>query len=116
MLSAAKKTQFTALFRQFAQDYLSQPQGQAHLKQYQLNRAQGQKNFEEIQKETLDGHLPTDKVLQKLLPHTDTDAHKKSGVWIKNAGTSVDQIERFYARNLPLSKEMAINLQSFGSD
>jgi hypothetical protein len=25
------------------------------------------------------------------------------------------QIERFYARNLPLSREMAINLQSFGS-
>ena len=34
----------------------------------------------------------------------------------KNAGTSVDQIERFYARNLPLSKEMAINLQSFGEE
>ena len=32
----------------------------------------------------------------------------------KNAGTSVDQIERFYARNLPLSAEMARNLQSFG--
>jgi hypothetical protein len=32
----------------------------------------------------------------------------------KNAGTSVDQIERFYARNLPLSREMAINFQSFG--
>jgi hypothetical protein len=32
----------------------------------------------------------------------------------KNAGTSVEQIERFYARNLPLSKEMAKNLQSFG--
>ncbi|MGB8550402.1 MAG: hypothetical protein WCD82_19705, partial [Xanthobacteraceae bacterium] len=32
----------------------------------------------------------------------------------KNAGTSVDQIERFYARNLPLSREMAINLQRFG--
>jgi hypothetical protein len=31
----------------------------------------------------------------------------------KNAGTSVDQIERFYARFLPLSKEMAKNLQSF---
>ena len=30
----------------------------------------------------------------------------------KNAGTSVDQIERFYARNLPLSAEMARNLQS----
>ncbi|MDA9020404.1 hypothetical protein N9H60_04520 [Flavimaricola sp.] len=32
----------------------------------------------------------------------------------KNAGTSVDQIERFYARYLPLSKEMAKNLHSFG--
>jgi Phage integrase family len=31
----------------------------------------------------------------------------------KNAGTSVGQIERFYARNLPLSSEMARNLQSF---
>ena len=33
----------------------------------------------------------------------------------KNGGTSVDQIERFYARNLPLSRDMAINLQSFGN-
>lgn len=31
----------------------------------------------------------------------------------KNAGTSVEQIERFYARYLPLSAEMAKNLQSF---
>jgi hypothetical protein len=28
--------------------------------------------------------------------------------------TSVDQIERFYAKHLPLSREMAKNLQSFG--
>jgi hypothetical protein len=34
----------------------------------------------------------------------------------KNAGTSVDQIERFYARNLPLSAELAKNLQSFGAE
>jgi hypothetical protein len=32
----------------------------------------------------------------------------------KDAGTSVDQIERFYARHLPLSAELARNLQSFG--
>jgi|SRR5579862_1347882 len=34
----------------------------------------------------------------------------------KTAGTSVDQIERFYTKHLALSPEMAINLQSFGSD
>lgn len=33
----------------------------------------------------------------------------------KNAGTSVDQIERFYARNLPLSPELARNLQNMGA-
>ena len=32
----------------------------------------------------------------------------------KNAGTSVNQIERFYAKHLPLSAELARNLQSFG--
>jgi hypothetical protein len=32
----------------------------------------------------------------------------------KNAGASVDQIERFYAKYLPLSQEMAKHLQSFG--
>jgi hypothetical protein len=32
----------------------------------------------------------------------------------KTAGTSVDQIERFYTKHLALSPEMAINLQSFG--
>jgi hypothetical protein len=32
----------------------------------------------------------------------------------KNAGTSGNQIERFYARNLPLSAELVRNLQSFG--
>jgi hypothetical protein len=31
---------------------------------------------------------------------------------VKNAGTSVDQIKRFYAKNLPLSAELARNLQS----
>ena len=32
----------------------------------------------------------------------------------RNAGTSVGQIERFYAKHLPLSAELARNLQSFG--
>jgi hypothetical protein len=31
----------------------------------------------------------------------------------KNAGTSVEQIERLYARQLPLSAELIRNLQTF---
>ena len=32
----------------------------------------------------------------------------------KKPGTSVNQIERFYAKRLPISKELMENLQSFG--
>lgn len=34
----------------------------------------------------------------------------------KSAGTSTEQLERFYLRNLPLSAELARNLQTFGKD
>jgi hypothetical protein len=44
------------------------------------------------------------------------NSHGKVNIFnlAKNAGTSVDQIEQFYAKHLPFSKEMAKNLQSFG--
>jgi hypothetical protein len=49
-----------------------------------------------------------------------TGAHDAKGVSVFQlaaiAGTSVEQIKRFYARNLPLSNEMAKNLQSSGSE
>ena len=34
----------------------------------------------------------------------------------RSAGTSVEQLERFYVRNLPPSAELAWNLQTFGAD
>jgi hypothetical protein len=34
----------------------------------------------------------------------------------KHAGRSVAQIERFYARHLPLSAELVRNLQTFGDE
>jgi hypothetical protein len=46
------------------------------------------------------------------------NSHGKVNIFTlaKNAGTSVDQIERFYARHLPMSKELWRNLQSFGDE
>jgi hypothetical protein len=43
-------------------------------------------------------------------------SHGRVNIYLlaKNAGTSVNQIERFYAKRLPLSKELMENLQSFG--
>jgi hypothetical protein len=44
------------------------------------------------------------------------NSHGKVNIYTlaKNAGTSVDQIERFYARHLPMTPEMWGNLASFG--
>jgi len=43
-------------------------------------------------------------------------SHGKDNIFnlAKNSGTSVKQIERFYAKHLPFSREMAKSLQSFG--
>ena len=56
--------------------------------------------------------------MQRLLPPSYGDLHADHSLsgqgnifnLAKNAGTSVEQIERFYARNLPLSPELAKNL------
>jgi hypothetical protein len=62
------------------------------------------------QKHTLYSLRHTAICMRIVLSHGDVSIFNLA----KNAGTSVDQIERFYARHLPLSRELAINLQSFG--
>jgi 5-methylcytosine-specific restriction enzyme B len=81
MLLPQRIAEFRQLFREFAQAYLSQPRGQAHLQNYEAGRIQGRQNFEEIREESPSG-APTDMVLQRLLPHTDTAAHRNAGSWI----------------------------------
>jgi len=51
---------------------------------------------------------------QKIEPIINSEGKVNIFNLAKNAGTSVDQIERFYAKYLPLSAEMARNLQTFG--
>ena len=41
-------------------------------------------------------------------------SHGKVNIF--NLAKKVEQIERFYAKHLPLSREMAKNLQSFGEE
>ena len=62
------------------------------------------------QKHTIYSLRHTALCMRIILSHGDVNIYNLA----KNAGTSVDQIERFYARHLPLSRELAINLQSFG--
>jgi hypothetical protein len=48
MISEEKKAEFLPLFEEFVRDYLSLPQGQAHLSRYEAGRVQGRENFSKV--------------------------------------------------------------------
>jgi 5-methylcytosine-specific restriction enzyme B len=87
MISAEKKDEFHRLYKEFVGDYFSQARGQKHLRRYDEARARGRANFEEIKEEARRHGVPTEKVLQRLLPHIDSSAHRNSGAWIHVAPT-----------------------------
>jgi hypothetical protein len=102
-----------------AEDYLFLPQYEnrqtaAKVVQRQFHEAMRRADVEVDrftgQKHTLYSLRHTAICMRTVLSHGDVNIFNLA----KNAGTSVDQIERFYARHLPLSRELAINLQSFG--
>jgi hypothetical protein len=82
LISEEKKNEFVSLFREFVREYFSQSRGREHLQRYIESRAQGRRNFEIIKEEACRSGVPTEKVLQTLLPHTESSAHRKSGAWI----------------------------------
>ena len=96
MISAEKKDKFLSLYKEFVQDYFSQACGQEHLRRYDEARERGRANFEEIKEETHHHAVPTEKVLQRLLPHTDSSAHRKSGFWIHVAPTIQGDIRDWF--------------------
>lgn len=96
MISAQRKDQFRNLYSEFVHEYVSQPRGQEHLRWYDEGRAQGRKNFEEVKEETERSGVPTEKVLQKLLPHTDSVVHRKSGAWIHVAPAIQGDIKNWF--------------------
>jgi hypothetical protein len=96
MISAEKKDKFLRLYAEFVRDYFSQVRGQEHLRWYDEARVRGRANFEEIKEETDRHGVPTEKVLQRLLPHTDSSAHRNSGAWIHIAPTIQGDIRDWF--------------------
>ena len=96
MISEEKRSEFLSLFREFVREYFSKPRGQEHLQHYIEGRAQGRKNFDEIKNEVRQGNVPTEKVLQMLLPHTDSSSHRKSGAWIHIAPAIQGEVKNWF--------------------
>lgn len=62
----------------FKEEYLDTPAGQKHLAMTESEPKEVKKVFEEIREKYLAGDDITDDVLRRLLPHADTDYHRKS--------------------------------------
>jgi hypothetical protein len=97
MVSEEKRSEFLRLYTEFTHEYLSQSRGQEHLQRYGEGRTKEKKNFEETREEVRrTGVVPTEKVLQKLLPHTDSSAHQKSGTWVHVAPAIQGEIKNWF--------------------
>jgi hypothetical protein len=96
MIAEPKRTEFLTRYRQFVQEYASQERGRAHLAAYEPLRVQGRKNFDEVKQKAATGIVPTDDVLRKLLPHTDSVAHREAGVWIHTAPAIQGDIKTWF--------------------
>jgi 5-methylcytosine-specific restriction protein B len=82
MILKSKEQEFQLLFVEFVEQYLKAKKGQQHLMAYAEYRTTGRKNFDAIRSAANAGENVTDSVLQKLLPHSDSAAHRTSGAWI----------------------------------
>jgi len=96
MIANGKETEFTALFKKFAEEFLRKPEGQIHLRRYEEGRATGQANFAAIQAAKGRGEDTTDSVLRLLLPYTDSTAHRSSGVWVHIAPAIQGDVKEWF--------------------
>ena len=80
-----KRAEFIKLFREFADSYPPTPQGEDHLRHYEVEREKGRRNFEAILEAERRGEDVTEQVLLKLLPYVDSKPNREMGYWISIA-------------------------------
>jgi 5-methylcytosine-specific restriction protein B len=96
MILSTKESEFRTLFAQYVGEFLKTPEGQEHLQRYDVGRAIGRKNFEDIRAAAGNGANVTDEVLQRLLPHTNSAAHRASGAWVHVAPAVQKNIKEWF--------------------
>ncbi|HUP23698.1 MAG TPA: hypothetical protein VNB06_12255, partial [Thermoanaerobaculia bacterium] len=74
--------ELVGLLDEFSQSYPESEEGRRHLQLYETCRQQARENFERIREAAQRGEDVTDLVLTRLLPHTDSEAHREAGAWI----------------------------------
>lgn len=87
---------FNEVFPEFVAGYLRDDVGEAHKSLYQAAKIEGRRNYEEIVARADRGEDTTDSVLDRLLPHANTERHRKEGQWIHTAPAITKHIRAWY--------------------
>ncbi|MFW6297600.1 MAG: McrB family protein [Desulfosalsimonas sp.] len=90
------KYSFESLFQEFLTTYLDTPEGQEHLKNYQLHRQEGKDNYKELVAKQQKGEDITDFLLLKCLPYNDTQSNLAKGAWAHLAPCITGNIKQWF--------------------
>lgn len=86
----------TELLDEFGREYLGSSVGLKQLKRYPRLRAAARENWELIQRHLADGREVTDLVLERLLPHLDTDHNREKGAWVHIAPAVTRDLKKWF--------------------
>ena len=88
--------QFNELLAECSRTFLTTVEGEAQRLAYLRARLSAQHNVATVAQLDAQGIDITDAVLLKLLPHTDTEAHRAQGAWIHPAAFITGDLRRWY--------------------
>ena len=88
--------EFRPVFGQFLETHWSSAEGKVHRETYERMRVVGRGNWEAIKADRQSGQDITDAVLDKLLPHANTQANRARGAWIHIAPAITKDIRPWF--------------------
>lgn len=97
--------EFRPVFAQFLETYWSSVEGRVHRETYERMRAVGRSNWEAIKADRQRGQDVTDAVLDKLLPHANTQANRARGAWIHIAPAITKDVRTWFENGGWVRKE-----------
>src|ERR1700677_324382 len=91
-----KVQKFVKLFSEFIASYADGPEGKQHIQMYSTCREKGRANFEAALAAIQRGENVTDFILQKLLPHKDTEGNRAKQIWIHIAPSVTKDVKSWF--------------------
>ncbi|MBN1460436.1 MAG: DUF2461 family protein [Armatimonadetes bacterium] len=96
VVSRERVSEFQALFREFAAEYLPSGEAKSNAELRVQGRREAKSNWMTVLQAHDKGKDITDLVLLKLLPYVDSESNRKQGAWVHVAPSITGDLRRWY--------------------